>query len=89
MTLIATNTTMTKTETYNGWTNHATWRVNLEIFDGWNSGKIDADYAQEFAETIALSSVEENTLAYGYVISFLSDVNWHEIANAVNENQED
>lgn len=20
--------------TYNGWTNYATWRVNLEIFDG-------------------------------------------------------
>ena len=23
---------MTK-ETYNGWTNYATWRVNLEMFD--------------------------------------------------------
>ena len=22
--------------TYNGWTNYATWRVNLEIFDGLN-----------------------------------------------------
>ena len=22
--------------TYNGWTNYATWRVNLEIFDGFN-----------------------------------------------------
>ena len=21
---------------YNGWTNYATWRVNLEIFDGFN-----------------------------------------------------
>ena len=21
-------------KTYNGWTNYATWRVNLEIFDG-------------------------------------------------------
>jgi hypothetical protein len=20
--------------TYNGWTNYATWRVNLEVFDG-------------------------------------------------------
>jgi hypothetical protein len=25
--------TMTNTD-YNGWTNYATWRVNLEIFDG-------------------------------------------------------
>ena len=22
-------------KTYNGWTNYATWRVNLEIFDGY------------------------------------------------------
>ena len=22
--------------TYNGWTDYATWRVNLEIFDGFN-----------------------------------------------------
>ena len=21
-------------KTYNGWTNYATWRVNLEVFDG-------------------------------------------------------
>ena len=23
-------------QTYNGWTNYATWRVNLEVFDGLN-----------------------------------------------------
>ena len=23
--------------TYNGWTNYATWRVNLEIFDGMSA----------------------------------------------------
>ena len=23
-----------KDKTYNGWTNYATWRINLEIFDG-------------------------------------------------------
>lgn len=75
-----------KNTEYNGWTNYATWRVNLEIFDGWNSGKVDADFVKDFAETITLSSVEDNTLAYGYVTSFLSDVNWHEISNAINEN---
>ena len=25
-------------EKYNGWTNYATWRVNLEIFDGMDIG---------------------------------------------------
>jgi hypothetical protein len=28
-----------KKETYNGWTNYATWRVNLEIFDGTKQNK--------------------------------------------------
>ena len=27
---------MTTNTTYNGWTNYATWRVNLEIFDGFD-----------------------------------------------------
>ena len=26
----------TTDNTYNGWTNYATWRVNLELFDGDN-----------------------------------------------------
>jgi hypothetical protein len=25
---------MSNDKTYNGWTNYATWRVNLEMFDG-------------------------------------------------------
>jgi len=28
---------MTNANEYNGWTNYATWRVNLEIFDGIRS----------------------------------------------------
>jgi hypothetical protein len=50
-------------QTYNGWTNYATWRVNLEIFDGidphdygWDNldsydlGKQLQDYAEELIE---------------------------------------
>ena len=82
---INTNTTMKNTE-YNGWTNYATWRVNLEVFDGWDreNGEIDAECAKEFAEELVLPDVEENTLAYGYTSAFLSEVNWHEISEAVN-----
>ena len=29
-------------KTYNGWTNYATWRVNLEIFDGWDVNDLDS-----------------------------------------------
>jgi hypothetical protein len=27
--------------TYNGWSNYATWRINLEIFDGIDVGDFD------------------------------------------------
>jgi hypothetical protein len=34
-------------KTYNGWTNYATWRVNLEIFDGMEASDFDgADDAE-------------------------------------------
>lgn len=33
---------MTDTK-YNGWTNYATWRVNLEMFDGQPVHDIDGD----------------------------------------------
>jgi hypothetical protein len=76
--------------TYNGWTNYATWRVNLEVFDGmdihdmgWN--RLDVyDLAmtiKEYAEEIVCPFKKgENTLAESYALAFLSEVNWHEIA---------
>lgn len=27
--------------TYNGWSNYATWRINLEVFDGIDVGEFD------------------------------------------------
>ena len=75
---------------YNGWTNYATWRVNLEVFDGmdvhemgWH--KLDVyDLAmtmKEYAEEIVCPFKKgENTLAESYALAFLSEVNWQEIA---------
>jgi len=63
---------------YNGWTNYATWRVNLEIFDGSES-PWDHHSAKEFAEEIIYSSTPEG-LARDYALAFLFDVNWGEIA---------
>jgi len=78
---------MTDTK-YNGWTNYATWRINLEIFDGWDSNHLDSltmgdtyhlhqqlrDYARE------LIMEQSNGLAMDYALAFLDDVNWYEIA---------
>lgn len=84
-------------ERYNGWTNYATWRVNLEIFDGrdWSDeiADTDADTLDEFtaelchrlqedAETL-LDETSRDGLAKDYALAFLSDVNWWEIAEHI------
>jgi hypothetical protein len=74
-------------KTYNGWTNYATRRVNLEIFDNLPledfSSADDvyalADACQERAEYYVECSSEPG-LARDYALAFLSDVNWREIA---------
>jgi len=77
---------MTTTE-YNGWTNYATWRVNLEMFDGTDlasDNDLDAyDLGQMLrgmAEDILEGESEPSSLARDYALAFISDVNWHEIA---------
>lgn len=79
-------------KTYNGWTNYATWRVNLEIFDGFdpfdhfsdNQADMEdnlAEYLKDYVETIIYESGGgDGNLAVDYALAFLQDVNWHEIA---------
>jgi len=73
-----------KDKTYNGWTNYATWRIALEIFDTLpveDISQLDTyetgEYLKELAEEIVTNSYE---LLESYAFAFLSDVNWHEIA---------
>ena len=73
---------------YNGWTNYATWRINLEIFDGYDpeGQEIDHEYCKDFAEEIVFGDVNtSNSLAHSYASAFMSDVNWYEIAEHINE----
>lgn len=80
-------------KTYNGWTNYATWRVNLEIFDGidpremgWTGlDKYDLapmlkDYVEEVLES-EIGSKGEPSLALSYALAFVQDVNYREIAD--------
>ena len=76
---------------YNGWSTYATWRVNLEIFDGMTRRDIVGNNLeigefknalQEYAEELIEQSSSEG-LARDYAIAFLSEVNWWEIANAM------
>lgn len=74
---------------YNGWTNYATWRVNLELFDGMeprefgrNLDKFDlADLLKDYAEEAV--SIGANELARDYALAFLSDVDWQDIAKSM------
>lgn len=76
---------MTQDTKYNGWTNYATWRVNLEMFDGYDGASdndLDAyDLGQQLRDTALDMIAEQATgLAQDYAEAFLADVNWYEIA---------
>ena len=74
-------------QTYNGWTNYATWRINLEVFDGMHSDidgeKVTAESCEDYAKEVLSENGEG--LALDYAMAFLANVNWHEIAGHLNE----
>ena len=74
-------------EKYNGWTNYATWRVNLEILGDIEFNEyISADYLEEIAyDCVFNNTVEKDCLAADYARAFLRDVNYYEIAEHINE----
>ncbi len=70
---------------YNGWTNYATWRINLEMFDGGDfasDNDLDAyDLGQRLREFAEENLSEQGSgMVLDYALAFLSDVNWREIA---------
>jgi len=73
--------------TYNGWTNYATWRVNLEIFDGQSlrdlgMSRLDVYELGDALKSYAVEIIEIDGkgLALDYAMAFFSDVNWGELA---------
>ena len=74
-------------KTYNGWTNYATWRVNLEMFDG-SENYWTAESAKDFVIEIIEDTTREG-VGRDYALAFIDDVNWHEIAEHYQEENED
>ena len=78
---------------YNGWTNYATWRINLELFNDMDV----TDYFDELPTTVMLEDYVENVvfdhsgrmgLMEDYARAFLCNVNYHEILEYTRENYE-
>jgi hypothetical protein len=73
-----------KENDFNGWSNYATWRINLEMFDGADFNfRVTPEFLIEEAHE-SLSQGVDNPMTLSYALRFLDDVNWHEIANHLN-----
>lgn len=75
-------------EKYNGWANYPTWRVNLELFDGFDPTDIwptcpevaeVADTLKAMTEDLFLNQADGTAL--DMALAFIADVNWREIAS--------
>jgi hypothetical protein len=83
-------TIMKNDNTYNGWANYETWRVNLELFNGddeaWRHGSSDG--MREFAEELIEQSTDEG-IGRDYALAFLQNVDWQEIAEHYQQDEEE
>lgn len=70
---------------YNGWANYATWRVMLEIFDGYDPDgqPVTPEWAEEYTDEV-LTMQGAGGLVLDYAHAFLRDVDWQEIADHIN-----
>ena len=76
---------------YNGYHNYETWRVMLEILDDieWDDyEEVTADLIKEIVEEVVFdNTVEKDCLAADYARSFLCNVDYYELAEAINEDR--
>lgn len=76
-----------KDEKYNGWSNYETWRINLEIFDGGDFNMAGFEM-REFVEGL-IEDQSSKGLARDYAMAFISNVDWREIAEHYNNEEEE
>jgi hypothetical protein len=82
---------LTTKPTYNGWTNYATWRISLELFqDHTNEYNLDAYALHKQLKNIAEELIDCNChglcLQRDYAMAFLDEVNFYEIAEHIIDN---
>ena len=74
---------------YNGWNSYATWLVNVTLISDirWDDYEepITSDYLEEIVEDIVFNNtVEKDCLAADFARVFLYDVDYQELAEAIN-----
>lgn len=84
-------------QTYNGWSNYATWRIKLEVFDDnsnlekdqFNSIDDFREYLENELEEVLTNygEIKEPCLAVDYARAFCEDVNFYEIAKSIAEDK--
>ena len=79
-------------KSYNGWTNYATWRVNLELFDQYDwleepfSDQLTVGYLEELVENWIFDNHSGHLgLIEDYARAFISQVNYYEILEHIKE----
>ena len=76
-------------DTYNGWTNYETWRVNLEWFDGMEfEQETNGESLRELVDSIIDDNGGDYDPTRWMIESTLDLVNWDEIARHINETLE-
>jgi hypothetical protein len=82
---------------YNGWKNYETWRVNLEIFDGFDLSECfnleqepyDLGFdLKEHAESL-IDDGSTKGLALDYALAFLHAVDFRQIAKHLIDNHQE
>ena len=74
---------------YNGWNSYSTWLVNVTLISDirWDDYEepITSDYLEEIVEDIVFNNtVEKDCLAADFARVFLYDVDYQELAKAIN-----
>ena len=82
-----------KYEEYNGWSNYATWKINLEIFSDLELKDLydefpNVEMLEDYVEHIVFDHHGNMGIMEDYARAFLSNVNYHEIYDHIRENYE-
>ena len=81
-----------KSTSPHGWTNFATWRVYVRVFDNfdlddWHKGQAEPSVSlQDYLHAVALEHIEthiESALVRDFAFEMFGYVNWQELADHV------